>query len=60
MSTAKGGQEMLGGAGRSAQGRHHVLHTGWNSRISYRMLLQEFAHLRSQFWGRHLWARGYP
>ena len=51
---------MLGGAGRSAQGRHHVLHTGWNSRISYRMLLQEFAHLRNQFWGRHLWARGYP
>ena len=24
-----------------------------------RMLLQEFAHLRKQFWGRHLWARGY-
>jgi putative transposase len=23
------------------------------------MLLQEFAHLRKQFWGRHLWARGY-
>ncbi len=23
------------------------------------MLLQEFAHLRRQFWGRHLWARGY-
>jgi putative transposase len=22
-------------------------------------LLQEFAHLRKQFWGRHLWARGY-
>ena len=26
---------------------------------SSRMLLQEFAHLRKQFWGRHLWARGY-
>jgi|SRR5579883_952299 len=22
-------------------------------------LLQEFAHLREQFWGRHVWARGY-
>ena len=22
-------------------------------------LLMEFAHLRRQFWGRHLWARGY-
>ena len=22
-------------------------------------LLAEFAHLRKQFWGRHLWARGY-
>lgn len=22
-------------------------------------LLQEFPHLRKQFWGRHLWARGY-
>ena len=24
-----------------------------------RKLLQEFQHLRKQFWGRHLWARGY-
>ena len=23
------------------------------------ILLGEFAHLRKQFWGRHLWARGY-
>ena len=22
-------------------------------------LLAEFAHLKKQFWGRHLWARGY-
>jgi putative transposase len=22
-------------------------------------LLQEYAHLRKEFWGRHLWARGY-
>lgn len=22
-------------------------------------MLQEFAHLRKQFWGRQLWARGY-
>lgn len=27
--------------------------------ISSRMLLQEFAHLRKQFWGQHFWARGY-
>jgi putative transposase len=27
--------------------------------ISSRVLLQEFAHLRKKFWGRHLWARGY-
>ena len=23
------------------------------------MLLQEFPHLKKQYWGRHLWARGY-
>jgi putative transposase len=27
--------------------------------ISSRVRLQEFAHLRTQFWGRHFWARGY-
>lgn len=27
--------------------------------ISSRILLEEFAHLRKQFWGRHFWARGY-
>uniref|UniRef100_UPI00313D1A56 IS200/IS605 family transposase n=1 Tax=Rickettsia endosymbiont of Urophora cardui TaxID=3066265 RepID=UPI00313D1A56 len=26
---------------------------------SSRILLQEFAHLRKQFWGNHFWARGY-
>ena len=26
---------------------------------SSRILLQEYAILRKQFWGRHLWARGY-
>lgn len=26
---------------------------------SSRVLLQEYAHLRKQFWGRHLWGRGY-
>ena len=26
---------------------------------SSRKLLQEFRHLQKQFWGRHLWARGY-
>ena len=27
--------------------------------VSSRILLQEFVHLRKQFWGRHFWARGY-
>jgi putative transposase len=31
----------------------------WLKGISSRILLAEFAHLRKQFWGRHLWARGY-
>ena len=31
----------------------------WLKGISSRVLLSEFAHLRKQFWGRHLWARGY-
>ena len=31
----------------------------WLKGISSRLLLQEFAHLRRAFWGRHLWARGY-
>jgi putative transposase len=31
----------------------------WLKGISSRILLSEFAHLRKQFWGRHLWARGY-
>jgi len=31
----------------------------WLKGISSRMLLMEFKHLRKQFWGRHLWARGY-
>ena len=26
---------------------------------SSRLLLQEFPHLKRQFWGRHFWARGY-
>ncbi len=26
---------------------------------SSRIMLEEFAHLRKQFWGRHFWARGY-
>ena len=26
---------------------------------SSRVLLQEFAHLRKLYWGRHFWARGY-
>src|SRR5438876_229130 len=31
----------------------------WLKDTSSRMLLQEYAHLRKKFWGRHLWARGY-
>ena len=31
----------------------------WLKGISSRLLLSEFAHLRKQFWGRHLCARGY-
>ncbi len=31
----------------------------WLKGISSRVLLLEFPHLRKQFWGKHLWARGY-
>jgi putative transposase len=31
----------------------------WLKGISSRVLLQEFPHVRKQFWGKHLWARGY-
>ena len=31
----------------------------WLKGLSSRILLSEFPHLRRQFWGRHLWARGY-
>jgi putative transposase len=31
----------------------------WLKGISSRILLSEFPHLKKQFWGRHLWARGY-
>ena len=31
----------------------------WLKGISSRVLLQEFAHLRKAFWGKHFWARGY-
>ena len=31
----------------------------WLKGISSRILLSEYPHLRKQFWGRHLWARGY-
>ena len=31
----------------------------WLKGISSRLLLSEFPHLKKQFWGRHLWARGY-
>jgi putative transposase len=31
----------------------------WLKGTSSRLLLQEFPHLKKQYWGRHLWARGY-
>ena len=31
----------------------------WLKGTSSRVLLQEFPHLKKQYWGRHLWARGY-
>ncbi len=31
----------------------------WLKGTSSRVLLQEFTHLRRQFWGKHFWARGY-
>lgn len=31
----------------------------WLKGISSRLLLQEFRHLKRQFWGRHFWAREY-
>ena len=31
----------------------------WLKGISSRILLMEFPHLQKQFWGKHLWARGY-
>ncbi len=31
----------------------------WLKGISSHILLSEFPHLKKQFWGRHLWARGY-
>ena len=31
----------------------------WLKGISSRILLQEFAHLRKNFWGSHFWLRGY-
>lgn len=31
----------------------------WLNGMSCRMLLEEFAHLRRQFWGRHMWTQSY-
>ena len=31
----------------------------WLKGVSSRILLQEFRHLKRQFWGKHFWARGY-
>ncbi|MGQ0445922.1 MAG: IS200/IS605 family transposase [Beijerinckiaceae bacterium] len=31
----------------------------WLKGTSSRLLFQDFPHLKKQYWGRHLWARGY-
>jgi putative transposase len=31
----------------------------WLKGMSSRVLFQEFPHLKKQYWGRHLWARGH-
>ena len=31
----------------------------WLKGTSSRLLFQEFPHLKKQYWGQHLWARGY-
>ena len=31
----------------------------WLKGISSRVLMAEFTHLKKEFWGRHLWSRGY-
>ena len=31
----------------------------WLKGISSRVLMSEFTHLKKEFWGRHLWSRGY-
>jgi putative transposase len=30
----------------------------WLKGTSWRLLFQEFPHLKKQYWGQHLWARG--
>ena len=39
---------------------HHNISrsSSWLKGTSSRVLLQEFPHLKKQYWGRHLWARG--
>ncbi len=31
----------------------------WLKGISSRVLMSEFTHLKKEFWGKHLWSRGY-
>ena len=42
---------------RPTQGISKIMQ--WLKGISSRILLSEFPHLKKQFWGKHLWARGY-
>jgi putative transposase len=42
---------------RPTQRISQIMH--WLKGTSSRVLLQDYAHLRKKFWGRHLWATGY-
>ena len=42
---------------RPTQRVSHIVQ--WLKGTSSRVLLQEFPRLRKEFWGKHLWARGY-
>jgi Transposase IS200 like len=47
------------GDGGIPAGEHTVFEMQWRKGRAAHHLLAEFPHLKEQFWGRHLWARGY-
>jgi REP-associated tyrosine transposase len=60
--------EMITGKGASDHGHRFLQYkphqdsskiVQWLKGSSSRLMLQEFPHLRKQFWGRPFWARGY-